>query len=76
MRSPDVWQIGIDVAAPYRGRGIAPALVVALARAAFDAGFTIFYGVAPANLASVRTALAAGFVPTWLEVFSIAEPPG
>ncbi len=74
--SPDVWQIGIDVAAAQRGRGIAPALVAPLARAAFEFGCVPFYGVAQANLPSVRAALTAGFVPSWLEVFSIALPPG
>jgi hypothetical protein len=73
--SPDVWQVGIDVAVSHRGRGVAPALVVPLARAAFELGCVPFYGVAPANFPSIRAALAAGFVPSWLEVFSIAQPP-
>ncbi len=65
-----LWQIGIDVVPSAQRRGVAAALTSALARAALDAGRAPFYGAAPANLASLRTALAAGFVPAWLEVFT------
>lgn len=68
--SDTLWQIGIDVLEPAQRRGIAAALTSALARAALDAGRVPFYGAAPANVASLRTALAAGFVPAWLEVFT------
>jgi GNAT superfamily N-acetyltransferase len=72
--SDALWQIGIDVVPAAQGRGVAAALTSALARAALDAGRAPFYGAAPANTASLRTALAAGFVPVWLEVFT-ASPP-
>lgn len=65
-----LWQIGIDVEPSAQRRGIAAALTSALARAILDAGRTPFYGVAPANMPSLRTALAVGFAPAWLEVFT------
>jgi len=68
------WQIGIDVVAPFRGRGVGVALTAALARVALDAGRIPWYGVAPSNLASIATALGAGFRPRWVEAFS--APPG
>lgn len=73
--SPRFWQIGIDVAPEARGRGISPALVAPIARAALELGFLPFYSVGAANIRSIRTALSAGFLPSWLEVFSVALPP-
>lgn len=68
--TPRFWQIGIDVAPEHRGRGLAPVLTAALGRYALDAGGFPFYGVAPANLASISTALSAGFRLAWVEVFT------
>lgn len=68
--SDALWQVGIDVTEPLRRRGVAAALTSAVARATLDAGRVPFYGLAAANLASLRTALAAGFTPAWLEVFT------
>jgi hypothetical protein len=65
-----LWQIGIDVEPRAQGRGIAPALTSVLARAILDTGRTPYYQVATANLASLRTALAVGFTPAWVEVFT------
>lgn len=68
--TPLLWQIGIDVAPEHRGRGLAPVLTAALGRYALDAGCIPFYGVAPANLASINTALSAGFRLAWVEAFT------
>jgi RimJ/RimL family protein N-acetyltransferase len=65
-----LWQIGIDVAEPYRGVGIGVALTSALAQHILEAGAAPFYGAAPANLPSINTALAAGFRLAWVEAFS------
>lgn len=70
MDAPILWQIGIDVAAAFQGRGIAPALVAALARYTLDQGAVPWYSHDPANILSARTASAAGFVPAWLEAFT------
>ena len=69
-----LWQIGIDVAAPYQGLGIGAALTSALARHILQCGAAPFYGAAPANLPSINTALAAGFRLAWVEAF--AAPAG
>jgi GNAT superfamily N-acetyltransferase len=56
-------EIGIDVVEERRGEGIGRALVASTAREIVDRGYTPFYGCAPTNLPSVRTALSVGFVP-------------
>ncbi len=71
--SERLWQIGIDVEEKLQRRGVGAALTATLAHHALEAGFVPFYGLAAANVPSLRTALAAGFVPAWVEVF-VAEP--
>jgi len=68
--SPYMWQLGIDVMSEHRGRGIAPALTSAVAEAVLDEGKLPYYGTSASNIPSMRTALAAGFKPTWVEVLS------
>ncbi len=63
-----MWQIGVDVLAAHRRRGIAAALVNALARQILAKGIVPFYCAAWSNLASVRSAIAAGFAPAWVEL--------
>ncbi|MBO4400104.1 MAG: GNAT family N-acetyltransferase [Lachnospiraceae bacterium] len=65
--TPDLWQIGIDVKAPYRGRGIARTLVSLLRDEAFRRGAIPYYGTSRSNLPSWKTALASGFEPAWVE---------
>lgn len=64
-------QIGIDVAEGHQRRGIGAALVAMLTAHALDSGTAPWYGVAPANLASIHTALAAGFRHTWVEIYAV-----
>ncbi|MBT4126686.1 MAG: GNAT family N-acetyltransferase [Chloroflexi bacterium] len=68
--SPFMWQLGIDVAPEHQGRGLAPALTSAVAEAVLDEGKLPYYGTSASNIPSMRTALAAGFKPTWVEVLS------
>lgn len=68
--SPYMWQLGIDVAPGHQGRGIAPALTSAAAKAVLEAGKLPYYGTTNSNIPSMRTALAAGFKPAWVEVLS------
>jgi len=68
--SPHLWQIGIDVDDGHRARGVGAALTAALARHALGAGSVPWYGVAPANIASINTALAAGFRLGWVEAYA------
>lgn len=65
-----MYQIGIDVLPEHRGNGLATAMTVAAARAAFDAGALPYYGTSSSNIASMRTAIAAGLRPTWVEVLT------
>lgn len=65
-----LWQIGIDVASSFRGRGLGAALTAALARHALERNTFPWYGVAPANLPSINTALSAGFRLAWVEAFT------
>ncbi|MBR4760693.1 MAG: GNAT family N-acetyltransferase [Lachnospiraceae bacterium] len=68
--APKMWQIGIDVLPAYRGRGIAKILVSLLKDEVFRRGALPYYGTSLSNLASWKTALACGFIPTWIEVES------
>lgn len=65
-----MYQIGIDVLPAHRGNGLAPAMTAAAARAVFDVGGLPYYGTSSSNVASMRTALAAGLRPTWVEVLT------
>lgn len=61
----DLWQIGVDVVEGHRGQGLAPLVVRQLADAILQRGKQCFYTTWGANIASVRTALSAGFWPAW-----------
>jgi GNAT superfamily N-acetyltransferase len=73
--SPRLWQIGIDVAAAHQGHGIGAALTSALARFILDTGNAAWYGVAPANVASINTAIATGFRFGWVDAYAYPAPP-
>lgn len=62
----DMWQIGIDTDPAFRHRGLAAYLVQALAAEIERQGKVPFYTTWPANIASTRVALSAGFVPVWV----------
>lgn len=65
-----MYQIGIDVLPGHRGNGLSPAMAAAVARAVFEAGALPYYGTSSSNLPSMRTALAAGLRPMWIEVLT------
>lgn len=62
-----MWQVGIDVAEAYRGKGLGAALVSALSREIVSQGRLPFYGTAAGNLVSQKIAVRCGFVPAWIE---------
>ncbi len=66
-----LWQIGIDTRAEYRGNGIASYLVCSLADAIEAKGKIPFYTTWSSNIASLRTAYAAGFLPFYTEYFAV-----
>ena len=61
------WEIGYEVAPDRRGDGLGRRLVGA-ARGLVPAGEPLWAQVAPGNAASLRSTLAAGFVPVAAEV--------
>ena len=64
------WEVGYEVAPEQRGNGLGRRLVPATARArARDE--PLWAQVAPGNVASMRSTLAAGFVPVAAEMLFV-----
>jgi len=61
------WEVGYEVIADRRAAGLGRRLVAA-ARGLVPAGEPLWAQVAPGNAASLRSTLAAGFVPVGAEV--------
>jgi hypothetical protein len=61
------WEVGCEVAVDRRGNGLGRRLVAA-ARRLVPPGEPLWAQVAPGNAASLRSTLAAGFVPVAAEV--------
>ena len=68
--SDTLWQCGVDVYSAHRGKGLGAALTSRAAWAVLDNGRTPYYGSSVNNIASRRTAQAAGFYPCWVSVFT------
>ena len=66
------WELGYEVAADGRNARLGRQLVAA-ARGLVPAGAPVFAQVAPGNAASMRSTLAAGFVPIGAEVLFSAR---
>jgi GNAT superfamily N-acetyltransferase len=60
------WEVSVEVDPEYRGRGLGTRLATA-ARHLVPAGATLWAQIAPANAASVRAFLRAGFRPVGAE---------
>jgi len=65
-----LWQIGVDTLESHRNKGIAAYLVKEMALEAEKRGKIPYYTTWLANLALVRTAMRAGFVPVWVWYFA------
>lgn len=63
-----MWQIGIDVLPAYRRKGIASALVSRLANEILSFGIVPYAGNRWANIRSLKTQLACGFKPAWVDI--------
>lgn len=61
-----LWQIGIDTRAAYRGHGLAAYLVRALSGEILRLGYVPYYGTASSNIPSQKVAHRAGFMPAWM----------
>ncbi|UCD21817.1 MAG: GNAT family N-acetyltransferase [Chloroflexota bacterium] len=68
--SDSMWQVGIDILPGYRDRGIGKALVSQLTEALFKMEKLPYYSTGISNVASRRTAIAVGYRPAWVEIFS------
>jgi GNAT superfamily N-acetyltransferase len=65
-----MWQIGVDTLPEYRRRGAAKAAVAALTEILLSKGILPYYSTRFYNIASRRTALATGYFPAWVEMYS------
>ncbi len=70
--SPNLWQIGIDIAPEAHGQGIATMLVSLIRNEVLAQGRLPYYGTGVSHLASQRVALKSGFLPAWFEL--VAAP--
>ncbi|MBQ5333439.1 MAG: GNAT family N-acetyltransferase [Oscillospiraceae bacterium] len=66
--SPYMYQIGINVSPEFRGNGIGAALVTLLKNKLLESGKLPYYGTSVSHIASQKTAVKAGFFPTWAEL--------
>jgi GNAT superfamily N-acetyltransferase len=66
------WEVGYEVEPDHRGDGLGRRLVAA-ARGLVPAGEPLWAQVAPGNAASMRSTLAAGFVPVGAEVLFASD---
>ncbi len=64
------WEVAIEVAPAYRGRGLGRALAAA-ARGLVPDDRPLWAQVAPGNAASVRAFLAAGYAPVGMEALLV-----
>jgi len=70
--SDQFWQIGLDIIPEARERHLGTALVKALAYEIIQRGHIPYYGTWAANIASRRVAHNSGFIPAWVELYSLA----
>ncbi|MDE2900210.1 MAG: GNAT family N-acetyltransferase [Chloroflexota bacterium] len=68
-----LWQIGLDVHADHRGRGLGAALTSRVAAEVLRQGVVPYYGTTVENVISRRTAQSAGFYPYWTAAFTKAR---
>lgn len=66
--TPIFWQIGIDVDAAYRSRGIGTYLVMLLKNEIIRRGKIPYYGTSLSNIHSWNIAYNCGFCPAWVEI--------
>jgi hypothetical protein len=75
-----MWQIGVDVLYPYRGNGLAAALVNRLTLEILVRGYIPYYGTDGSNVLSMHVAVRAGYIPAWVHRYKtrldgILPPP-
>jgi predicted GNAT family acetyltransferase len=65
-----MWQIGVDVLPAYRRKGVASSLLTHLATEILKRGFVPYAGCRWANMRSLKTQLAIGFRPVWVDMLA------
>lgn len=68
--SDELWQIGIDIVASERRKGLGRGIVSHLTEAIFDAGVVPYYATWLANIGSRNLAQSLGFWPVWTEIYA------
>jgi GNAT superfamily N-acetyltransferase len=68
-----LWQIGVDVVARSRGRGIGRALVGRLTQEVLRRGRLPYYTTAVSNIPSGALAVGLGYWPGWVELYARDE---
>ncbi|MGD1118085.1 MAG: GNAT family N-acetyltransferase [Dehalococcoidales bacterium] len=66
----EMWQIGVDTLPEYRKRGIGKATVSAVSKYILKQGIVPYYSTTMDNEASKSIALALGYKPAWVELYS------
>jgi GNAT superfamily N-acetyltransferase len=64
-----MWQIGVNVLLPYRGKGLAAALVNMLTLEIASRGFVPYYFTSGSHVLSMRVAVRAGYIPAWVHCY-------
>jgi hypothetical protein len=70
-----LWQIGVDVVAGERGRGLGRAIVGRLTAAVLARGRVPYYSTTVSNLRSARLAVGLGYRLAWVELYARAPWP-
>jgi len=69
------WEVGLEVAPAYRGKGLGRAMATAAAHLVPD-GAPLWAQIGVGNVASIRAFLAAGFVPVAEEALLVRHAAG
>jgi GNAT superfamily N-acetyltransferase len=64
-----MWSIGVDVLYPYRGKGLATALVNMLTLEILSGGYIPYYFTSESNILSMHVAVRAGYIPAWVHCY-------
>lgn len=66
----EMYQVGIDVAAAHRGRGLGAALVATVTRWILNQNKIPYYGCGMHNIASLRLATSVGYTAAWTSLWA------
>ena len=64
-----LWSINVDVLPPYRGKGLASALVNMLTLEVLNRGYVPYYFTSEWNVHSIRAAIRAGYTYAWVHCY-------